>query len=325
MTILITLWCLFLLAVWIPHYLTWPWYCDQEQFAMIARSWEAGLKPYRDVATYQFPGEIYLFWILGKLTGWGNTVSIYALDVMLVIGLGIVLVLWGWRLSGRVLPGLIGFSSFLLYYLSVRFDVAAERESQAAVLTLSCLMMPAIWAGHGGRVSSALAFGLALLIRPQVVVLLPAILLSVDRSARPPGAPWHQALGACPAWGLISGLTFAAGLLPLVVNGILVDFWRNLQSMRSSLGRDAIGSGVSGILANVEPLTLPKHLLLTAAIVVGLRPWDRWGTATRRQFLVVVVAMVGVAFYHAISPIRIPYLVVSRFYYTNISLVRRMT
>ncbi len=307
MTILIALWCVTLLVVWIPHYLTWPWFCDQEQFAMIARSWEVGLKPYRDVVTYQFPGEIYLFWVLGKLTGWGNTVSIYALDVVLVIGLGILLVLWGLRLSGRLLPGLIGFSSFLLYYLSVRFNVAAERETQTAVLTLASLMMPSIWAGQGGRVSSAVAFGLALLIRPQVVLLLPAILLAVDSSVRPPGAPWRQTLIALLTWGLISGLTFAIGLLPLVLNGTLLDFWHNLQSMRSSLGRDAVGMGVLGILGNVHPLTLPKHLLLSAALVVGLMPWNQAGNATRRLLPMVLTAIVGVSFYHAISPIRIPY------------------
>ena len=307
MTILIALWCVTLLVVWIPHYLTWPWFCDQEHFAKIARSWEVGLKPYRDVVTYQFPGEIYLFWVLGKLTGWGNTVSIYALDIVLVIGLGILLVLWGLRLSGRLLPGLIGFSSFLLYYLSVRFDVAAERETQTAVLTLASLMMPSIWAGQGGRVSSAVAFGLALLIRPQVVLLLPAILLAVDSSVRPPGAPWRQSLIAVLTWGLITGLTVALGFMPLVLNGTLLDFWKNLQSMRSTYGRDVVGTSILEILANVKPLTLPKHLLLTAALVVGLLPWDRPGNATRRLFPMVLTALVGVSFYHAISPLRIAY------------------
>ena len=266
-----------------------------------------GLKPYRDVVIYQFPGEIYLFWVLGKLTGWGNTVSIYALDIVLVIGLGILLVLWGRRLSGRLLPGLIGFSSFLLYYLSVRFDVAAERETQTAVLTLASLMMPSIWAGQGGRVSSAVAFGLALLVRPQVVLLLPAILLAVDSSVRPPGAPWCQSLIAVLTWGLITGLTVALGFMPLVLNGTLLDFWKNLQSMRSTYGRDVVGTSIHDILANVKPLTLPKNLLLTAALVVGLLPWDRPGNATRRLFPMVLTALVGVSFYHAISPLRIAY------------------
>jgi hypothetical protein len=307
MTILIAFWCLTLLVIWIPHYLTWPWFCDHEHFAMIARSWEVGVKPYSDLATYQFPGEIYLFWVLGKLTGWGNTVSIYAFDVMLVFGLGILLILWGLRLSGRLLPGLIGFSSFLLFYLSVKFDVAAQRETHTTVLMLASLMMPTIWAGRGGRVISAVAFGLALLIRPQVVVLLPAILLSLDRSARPPGAHWLQSFLPLLTWGLISGLTLALGFLPLLLNGSLIDFWDNLQSMRSTYGRDSVGMGILDILANVKPLWLPKHLLLASALVVGLLPWHRPNDAMRRSFPVVLIAMVGVSFYHAISPLRIPY------------------
>jgi hypothetical protein len=307
MTILIALWCLLLLAVWIPHYLTWPWFCDHEHFAMLARSWQAGQRPYRDIVTNQFPGEIYLFWLLGNLAGWGNTIAIYALDAALVIGLGLLLVLWGWRLSGRLLPGLIGFSSFLLYYLSVRFDITAQRETQVAALALSSLLMPAIWPGHGGRIVSAVAFGLALSIRPQVVVFLPAILWSLDRSARPADAPWHHTLIALLTWVLIAGLAFSLCLLPLALNGILIDCWNGLRAMHHSYGEHPTRGGILGILTNVHPLTLPKALLLTTLIVVGLRLWDRPGNPTRRHFPVVLAAMVGVAFYHAISPLRIAY------------------
>ncbi len=54
------------LATWIPHYLLWPWYRDSDTFATMAQSWDAGIRPYRDIRAYNFPGAIYLFWVLGK-------------------------------------------------------------------------------------------------------------------------------------------------------------------------------------------------------------------------------------------------------------------
>ena len=61
--------------VWIPHYLTWPWFADHDVFATLALGWEHGQLPYRDLSGNNFPGSIYLFWLLGKLFGWGRTGS----------------------------------------------------------------------------------------------------------------------------------------------------------------------------------------------------------------------------------------------------------
>src|SRR5579883_3113743 len=37
------------LATWMPHYLTWPWARDVDTFATLAQSWDAGIRPYRDI------------------------------------------------------------------------------------------------------------------------------------------------------------------------------------------------------------------------------------------------------------------------------------
>src|SRR5699024_5611566 len=65
--------CLFQLGTWIPHYLTWPYWADHDVFATIAQGWDDGLLPYRTLRCNNFPGTIYLFWILGKTFGWGRT------------------------------------------------------------------------------------------------------------------------------------------------------------------------------------------------------------------------------------------------------------
>lgn len=73
LTILIVAFCLAFLATWLPHYLLWPWSRDADTFATLAQSWDAGIRPYRDIRGYNFPGAIYLSWLLGKSFGWGRT------------------------------------------------------------------------------------------------------------------------------------------------------------------------------------------------------------------------------------------------------------
>jgi len=46
-----------LLAAWIPHYLTWPLWIDADSRLMMARAWDDGRLPYRDIVTFNFPGE----------------------------------------------------------------------------------------------------------------------------------------------------------------------------------------------------------------------------------------------------------------------------
>src|SRR5947208_2370104 len=86
--------CCVQLATWMPHYLTWPWFADHDVFATLALGWEHGQLPYRDLACNNFPGTVYLFWIVGKLFGWGRTVPFYAVDVALVLILGATLLGW---------------------------------------------------------------------------------------------------------------------------------------------------------------------------------------------------------------------------------------
>ena len=118
--------CVLMLMTWIPHYLTWPWWVDLEDYAYCAQAWDSGILPYRDIAAYSFPGQTYLFWVLGKTFGWGRTVPIYALDAGLVILLGIALLGWSRRVFGWYLPGLIGYASFLWYYLNLDFSLVAH-------------------------------------------------------------------------------------------------------------------------------------------------------------------------------------------------------
>src|SRR5438093_1328440 len=86
------------LAGWLPHYLTLPLHSDSDHFAMLAQLWSsAGKVPYRDVFSMQFPGEIYLYWVLGKLRGWGNAVAFRAADAGMLLSLCVLMTAWSRR------------------------------------------------------------------------------------------------------------------------------------------------------------------------------------------------------------------------------------
>ena len=94
-------------ALWLPRYLTWPWWADHDVFATMARGWDAGLKPYRDLIGNNFPGSIYLFWMVGKLCGWGNSLAYNAFDALLLGGFGAAVLAWSRRRFGTWLPGAV--------------------------------------------------------------------------------------------------------------------------------------------------------------------------------------------------------------------------
>ncbi len=137
-----------LLASWAPHYLTWPWCRDVDTFATLAQSWDAGIRPYRDIRAYNFPGHIYLHWLIGRALGWGRTVPFYALDVAAVLALGVALTVWSRRRLGGSLPGMIGYVTFLGFYLSQDFHQVAERDWHATLGAALALMALEAWPGR---------------------------------------------------------------------------------------------------------------------------------------------------------------------------------
>jgi hypothetical protein len=76
---------------------------------------------------------------------------------------------------------------------------------------------------------------------------------------------------------------------------------------QSSYSRRFGSPGILGILTRLEPLTLPKNLLLTTGALIALLPWRHPVNLTRRFVPIALAAAFGVAFYHAISPIRVGY------------------
>src|SRR5262249_4474963 len=160
-------------------YLTWPWWADHDVHATLALGWERGVLPYRDLVENNFPGTMYLFWILGRLAGWGWSPALYALDAGMLLTLGGLMLAWSSRRLGSLPPGLIGYSALLSHYLSLDSSLAAQRDWHGPFLAISALLVAETFPGRVGRWVSALGLAVGATIRPQVVLLLPAFAVAL--------------------------------------------------------------------------------------------------------------------------------------------------
>lgn len=218
-----------LFASWAPQYLTWPWNRDVDTFATLAQSWDFGVLPYRDIHGYNFPGHIYLHWILGKSFGWGGTVKYYAVDAALVMLLGIVLVCWSRRRFGETVPGLVIVLGILSIYLGLPYELAGERDWHTALGVVLGLLIADGWPGRRGRAASALAVALALTIRPHAVLFLPAVASAIIEGVRRSGGTWPKAARALAEWTLVFAGFVTLGFAPLVLAGIADDLIRGIR------------------------------------------------------------------------------------------------
>ncbi len=299
-TAALALWCLAVLALWVPPYLTLPLFTDHDHFAMLAQSWDAGVLPYRTHHSNQFPGELYLFWALGRGFGWGRALPFYAADVALVVGFGLLLVAWSVRHFGRALFGVVGFAVFLGFYASEAFELTGQREWHVMAAVVLSLLALRPGSGRTGLVVSALAFAVALLIRPQAVLAAPGLLLALG--ARAPEGDLRQGLRAIVGWGALVTLAFGLGLVPLAAGGLLGDFLHDVTGTRLAIGR---GYGDLGSLR----LRLRTHLalchrhpqfLVLPVLVLVLSLGEP--AARRRYHRALAVAALGLGLYQAISP-----------------------
>ena len=301
--LLVALWCAFLVLTWLPSYLTWPWQNDSEHFAMLAQLWDSGKLPYCDMFSTQFPGEIYIHYLLGKAFGWGNTAAYYAFDAALVIVFGILLVAWGMWRNGALFAGsnrlqhLPPVLCFAEYLGRGRTGLACRVSGDVQPVAARSRFGPYPPDPLCRRVRAALA------VRPQVFLLLPgAIFLLVHGSAQSRGESWKQILVAFVGWGVVAGAVTTLGFLPLVWAGILGDFRPRMKALvQPPYNTTSLGQ----ILVRLSPQKHPAVLLAVTAPIVLL--WNGTAGPNRRHAWVVLAAVAGVLFYAAISPIRNAY------------------
>lgn len=282
LTVLFGIFSIVIVAFWLPGYLSWPLWADHDVFAVLAQGWSAGEQPYRDRPTTNFPGPIYQAWIFGHLFGWGGSRVVYALDAILLSALSIAIVVWSRRRLGWSLPGVLAVAILVSTHASRDFAHAAQRDWQATAYGLFAIL--AVAGRERPRVSllvSAAIFAFALICRPQIVLLVPAI------------------LAALPSWRvrwvwlvLLTGFGIVF-MLPLLVNQLVGDFLTELRRL-----------GGSGIYArpNTDHVAIQfdqflaggAWLLMLLALIV-----------LRKRITIPVwplVAMLGAWWYRPLSP-----------------------
>lgn len=254
--------------------------------------------PYRDLPTFQFPGEYYLFWALGKLFGWGATGPIYAADAGLALVYVLAMAAWSRRACGRSLPGWLGGLAFLGYYLGLGFDQAAQRDFHAPALASLGILAAQAVPGARGRLLAAGLAGAALSIRPHAAVLLPAMAAAVAWGARP-----GRRVLALATWGLATAAMLGLALAPVWAAGLWPGFLDNLRVAAGPLNTLTRGNLWTRFFNQTDQharlLAVPLGALLLAA---GADP------ARRRVALTWVLAVAGAAWYKPPAPVPHDYL-----------------
>jgi hypothetical protein len=297
--------CFLQLAIWLPMYLTRPFFTDHDVFATMARNWDAGVMPYRDLASNNFPGSVYLFWCLGKVFGWGSVRWFYAFDVALLFTLVAMTTWWSRVRFGRFSPAIVGLLAVNSYYLNLDFSQAAQRDWHAPLLVVLGLMAAQTWPERGGRWLAALGFSAGFLVRPQVILFLPAMLLAVTEGPRLAGSSKFRTMMAATGWLAVVAILVFLGFLPLIRDHLLDDFLEGLRLVAygGSYNNKSIGMVIKRLL---EEIKSPRLLVVIASLALLA------ATAVARPARILagtwLVALVGVFFYAPLSPNEPPYL-----------------
>ena len=292
------------LAAWAPHYLTWPWWVDTDHFALSALSWEAGILPYRDLLDFNFPGPIYIMWLLGKLFGWGRTWAVQGWDVACLLALGWALVAWSRKLFKSALPGLTGYLAVLYYYLGLDCSQVSQRDWSVPLFVALALLALQARPGRLSRLGAALAFALALAYRPYAVLFFPALISGVEDGARRSEEPLRRGAVPLARWALLAATCSVLAFTPLLVAGVADDFLNGLTHLRPG------GTYNRLTLANfAERISESPFAWRTFAVLVSLTALATAGPARfRRMSRTMVLALVGGVVYRPLSPIAHEYL-----------------
>ena len=154
-----------------------------------------------------------------------------AADVVLLLVVIAMTLRWSQARFGRILPGAVGMLALTSYYLELDFSQTAQRDWHACLLVMLGLLAAQAWPERGGRWLAALGFASGMLVRPQVILILPAMLLAVTERNRLSGASRAATIKAATVWTAVVALAVALGFLPVALNGLMGDFFEGLRAV----------------------------------------------------------------------------------------------
>ena len=107
--------------------------------------------------------------------------------------------------------------------------MVAQRDGQAAMLTVLAVLTSGTARGPHGRVLSALLMALAFTLRPHPILFAPAVLSAIDEGGRLPGLPPRLAFCAVVEWLAAFAVFVAVAFSPVVLAGVVPDWLRGLR------------------------------------------------------------------------------------------------
>ncbi len=156
--------------------------------------------------------------------------------------------------------------------------------------------------GRIGAAFAALGFAAGFLVRPQVILLLPAVLLAVTEYA---GPNWSSRAKVATCWLIGAGILVVLGFLPLVFAGVLDDFLAGLRTLRpgGAYNKNSVGNVLLLLVDEICQFRI-------TSVALGVAWLARLGTSRglRPIALTSLVALAGVLLYAPLSPARHPYL-----------------
>jgi hypothetical protein len=301
--------CLVLLAGWLPHYLAWPMSRDDDTFAVLAQSWDAGILPYRDIRAYNFPGQTYLFWVLGKTFGWGCTVAIRGVDAVGVVVAGAITISWSRSRLGGTLPGLIGYVAFLSQYLDLPVECTGERDGYMALLTCAGIAILEMWPGRPARLLSSALAALALAVRPQALLFVPALVSAVFEDPQLTNLGFARRIRVVVIWCVSMALFAAVAFAPVVLAGLGGDFVRSLGIVAygGPYSKNTRAEAITNLFAEFN--TWRTIIALGVTVLLAIQPRHALHPIGRTWLLAVVAALV----YRPIAPIQHFYFILPLF------------
>ncbi len=288
-------------ALWLPQYLTWPWWSDHDVFATMALGWSKGLLPYRELLGNNFPGTIYFFWIVGKLTGWGNVVAYNAFDAMLLTVLGLATLVWSRRRFGSWLPGAAALYALSTYYFNLDFAMVAQRDWHATLFVALAMIVLELIPSTSGLLLSAMLAAIGFSVRPQILMFVPGLLCGAWDSQQ--SDPETGGFRRCTIWLLAFGGSVALLFFPILRDGLVGDLLQGLASVMPGTAYNAPkGSQFFGIIWRLGTQGRVWAMLPALAILWTLVGWRARQSAFHWSLL-----LAGSVAYLAITPNLRPY------------------
>ena len=223
-----------------------------------------------------------------------------------MVAFGAAMLLWSRRRFGRFLPGAIGYASFLSYYLGLDYRNVIQKDWHGPFFMMLGLMIADGWPTRGGRVASAFCAAAAFVIRPQVVLLAPALAFRIargddrrGRAGRPARRPWPRPDGRrwpprWPSWASCRSGSTAPGPTSSTASGSSPTAGRTTQFTPMRMLRVMINQCVDW-----HYLVIPASILMVAS---------GSGAGPRATIATWLIALAGAWLYKPISPVPWPYL-----------------